>query len=189
MGSYVGSLPVRRVKMFHEDNTRLRYLPRDEYERLIDAVKQVSTSPYLVEKIGGTYLRRGSLFNLRWDQIDFANRVMRIPRTKSGRPLSVPLNQTALAMLQQLHKDRNPTSPWVFPHKVGPNAGEPVFDIKNVREVEKGLAQMESGDTLSHEDVAARLDKLGEGKRSGLRCSAARIAAFRRQPQWRSSIS
>jgi integrase len=128
------SNPVRRVKMFHEDNTRLRYLTRDEYDRLIDAAKQIATSPYLVEKIvlaAHTGLRRGSLFSLRWDQIDFANRVMRIPRTKSGRPLSVPLNQTALDTLQQLHASRNPTSPWVFPHKVGPNIGEPIFDIKN----------------------------------------------------------
>jgi len=30
-----------------------------------------------------------------------------------------------------LHADRHPESPWVFPHKSGPNAGEPVQDIKN----------------------------------------------------------
>ena len=63
------------------------------------------TSPYLEEKIVlavHTGLRRGSLFNLRWDQVDFANRVMRIPRTKSGRPLSLPLNATALTTLQAL---------------------------------------------------------------------------------------
>lgn len=62
----------------------MRYLSREEYDRLIEAAKQVRTSPYLVEKIvlaAHTGLRRGSLFNLRWEQIDFANRVMRIPRT------------------------------------------------------------------------------------------------------------
>lgn len=29
------SNPVRRVKLFHEDNSRLRYLSREEYERLL----------------------------------------------------------------------------------------------------------------------------------------------------------
>jgi predicted transcriptional regulator len=42
------------------------------------------------------------------------------------------------------------------------------YDDWFVREVEKGLAQVESGDTLSHEDVVARLSKRREGKRSRL---------------------
>src|SRR5438128_576975 len=128
------SNPVRRVKLFHEDNSRLRYLSREEYDRLIEAARQIKTSPYLVEKIvlaAHTGLRRGSLFNLALGQIDFANRVMRIPRTKSDRPLSVPLNATALSTLQALHDKRDPVSPYVFPHRSGPNAGEPVMDIKN----------------------------------------------------------
>ena len=79
--------PVRRVKLFHEDNSRLRYLSREEYDRLLEAARTIETSPYLEEKIilaVHTGLRRGSLFNLRWDQIDFANRVVRIPRTKAA---------------------------------------------------------------------------------------------------------
>jgi integrase len=128
------SNPVRRVKLFHEDNSRLRYLTREEYDRLLEAARTIKTSPYLEEKIVlavHTGLRRGSLFNLRWDQIDYANRVMRIPRTKSGRPLSLPLNATALKTLQTLQEARTPESPYVFPHKSGPSAGAPVQDIKN----------------------------------------------------------
>ncbi len=128
------SNPVRRVKLFHEDNSRLRYLTREEYARLLRAANTIRTSPYLVEKIvlaTHTGLRRGSLFNLRWEQIDLANRVMRIPRTKNGRPLSVPLNGTAVATLQALYDNREPEGPYVFPHRAGPNAGQPVMDIKN----------------------------------------------------------
>jgi site-specific recombinase XerD len=33
------SNPVRRVKLFHEDNSRLRYLTREEFDRLIEAVR------------------------------------------------------------------------------------------------------------------------------------------------------
>jgi integrase len=122
------------VKLFHEDNSRLRYLTREECDRLLEAARTIKTSPYLEEKIvlaAHTGLRRGSLFNLQWDQIDFANRVMRIPRTKSGRPLSLPLNATALKTLKALDEAKTPESPYVFPHKSGPNAGEPVQDIKN----------------------------------------------------------
>jgi integrase len=102
------------VKLFHEDSSRLRYLTREEYDRLIEAARTIKTSPYLEEKIvlaAHTGLRRGSLFNLRWDQVDFANRVMRIPRTKSGRPLSLPLNATALQTLKALASPRQQRTP------------------------------------------------------------------------------
>lgn len=78
-----------------------------------------------------TGLRRGSLFGLRWEQIDFANRVLRIPRTKNGRPLSLPLNATAMSTLQSLYAAGNLTSGYVFPHTGGRKVGEPVRDIKN----------------------------------------------------------
>jgi predicted transcriptional regulator len=41
------------------------------------------------------------------------------------------------------------------------------YDDWFVREVDKGLAQVARGDTLSHHDVVGRLDKHLEGKRSG----------------------
>jgi len=31
----------------------------------------------------------------------------------------------------RLYGDRNPESPWVFPHRSGRHAGQPVQDIKN----------------------------------------------------------
>jgi integrase len=129
-----GSNPVCRVKFFNEDNARLRYLTEDEYKRLLQAAKQIETSPSLAEKIiisVHTGLRRGSLFHLRWDQVDFLNRVVRIPRTKSGRPHALPLNATALTTLQALYNERMPDCPFVFAHANGRKAGEPVQDVKN----------------------------------------------------------
>ena len=128
------SNPVRRVKFFNDDNSRLRYLTEEEYTRLIDAARTVDTSPHLVEKIilaVHTGLRRGSLFQLRWDCVDFLNRVVRIPRTKSGRPHAVPLNATVVTTLEALHTARLPDCPYVFAHASGRKAGEPVKDVKN----------------------------------------------------------
>src|SRR5207244_13509809 len=45
--------------------------------------------------------------------------------------LSVPLNATARGTLEKLSKAREPENPYVFPHKLGKNAGEPVHDVKN----------------------------------------------------------
>ena len=126
--------PVRRVKFFNEDNARLRYLTEEEYTRLLQAATTVETSPRLAEKIilsVHTGLRRSSLFHLRWDQVDFLNRVVRIPRTQSGRSHALPLNATALDTLQALYHERVPECAFVFPHAKGRKAGEPVQDVKN----------------------------------------------------------
>jgi integrase len=128
------SNPVCRVKFFNEDNSRLRYLTDAEYSRLLQAAKKIETSPFLAEKIilsVHTGLRRGSLFHLRWDQVDFLNRVLRIQRTKSGRPHALPLNATVLTTLQALYNQRIPDCPYAFPHPTGRKAGEPVQDVKN----------------------------------------------------------
>ena len=45
------SNPVRRLKLFHEDNSRLRYLSREDYDRLLKATRTIDTSPYLEKKI------------------------------------------------------------------------------------------------------------------------------------------
>ena len=119
----------------------------EEYDRLIAAARTITTSPYLVDKIvlaTHTGLRRGSLFHLRWDEVDLAQRVLRIPRTKNGRPLSVPLNARALQTLQALHDAKTSDSPYVFAHASGRYAGDPVRDSKNAFHTALELANIEA---------------------------------------------
>jgi site-specific recombinase XerD len=57
------SNPVKPVKLFCEENSRLRYLTRGEYDRLVASARTIKTSPYLEEKIvlaAHTGLRRGN---------------------------------------------------------------------------------------------------------------------------------
>ena len=126
--------PVRKVKGFREDNTRLRYLTETEYQRLIEeAGKRNVRSPFLAEKITlavHTGLRRGNLFDLHWDQVDLLNQVLRVPRTKANHPHAVPLNETAMATVTSLRRDRS-DSPYVFHHMGGKHDGQPVKDVKN----------------------------------------------------------
>src|SRR4029453_6085844 len=53
------------------------------------------------------------------------------PRTKSGRPLSVPLNATAKRTLEELLAQRTADNRYVFAHKGGQSAGAPAHDFKN----------------------------------------------------------
>jgi len=85
--------PVKNVKLFHEDNERVRFLdPEVEYPKLLE---QARNGPWYLQPIivldVNTGLRRGNILHLRWDQVDFKRRIIRIDsRTKSGRPHNLP---------------------------------------------------------------------------------------------------
>src|SRR5262249_32186041 len=116
------------VKLFHEDNERVRFLdPDTEYPKLLAEVRK---GPWYLEPIVmldlNTGLRRRNLLDLRWDQVDFSRRIIRIEsRTKNGRPLNLPLNETALRTLKTVHA-KTGDQPHVFVHLEGRFAGGPV---------------------------------------------------------------
>ena len=101
--------PVRRVKFFRADTKRLRYLSEEEFARLLEEASKVTRSPFLreaVELAVTTGLRRGNLLALQWQWVDWLNRVIRVPRSKSGKPHAVPLNARAYTALQRLWSAR-----------------------------------------------------------------------------------
>ena len=97
--------PVRRVRFFRADVKRLRYLTEDEDKLLLAEAAKVTRSPFLrdaIEIAVHTGLRRGNLLRLQWSWVDWENRVIRVPRTKNGKPHAVPLSATAHATLKRL---------------------------------------------------------------------------------------
>ncbi|HYR88529.1 MAG TPA: site-specific integrase [Terriglobia bacterium] len=124
--------PVRKIKFFNPNNELVRYLTKEQYERvLIEAVKIRWYLQPLVVLAVHTGLRRGNLLNLRWDQTDLDTRHVRITdSTKNRKTLAIPLNDTAYSVLSDLHAGRN-GSAYVFPHMQGEHEGEAIQDVKN----------------------------------------------------------
>lgn len=100
--------PVSMVRKPTAPPGRDRVLTEDEELQLLEALKPLrNRSPWtilVVELALATAMRRGELFSLRWDQIDFARRTARLPLTKNGTARTVPLSSAALAVLQQVPK-------------------------------------------------------------------------------------
>lgn len=125
--------PVKKVKLFHEDNERVRFLEPDaEYPKLL---AEAQNGPWYLEPIivldVNTGLRRRNILGLRWDQVDFKRRIIRIEsRTKSGRPHNLPLNDTAFQKLKEVHQ-KTGSRRYVFVHLEGKFEGQPITDIKN----------------------------------------------------------
>ena len=106
----VDSNPVSKVKFFKESNGRLRYLLPGEIILLIDCCPP-QLKPIVITAVC-TGLRKGEIVYLKWDDIDFRNRVIYIGNTKNGEKREVPMNDYLTEALKSIR--RNDKSPYVF---------------------------------------------------------------------------
>jgi len=100
----VSSNPVRSVTHRREDNNRVRFLSAEEEQKLRKVIeaKWASHMPELDLAIN-TGLRKGNMYGLTWEMVDWKGRTLDIPRTKNEEPLHVPLNDAAVAALRVVH--------------------------------------------------------------------------------------
>jgi integrase len=61
-----------------------------------------------------TGMRRNEITSLKWEYIDFIEKMLHVPRTKNGDPLDLPLSDYLLNMLLQ-RQEAVGQSEWVFP--------------------------------------------------------------------------
>jgi integrase len=105
---------------------RLRWLSREEADRLIAAARQ-STSHALADFITlalHTGMRRGELLGLEWERVDLGRACLYLDtqHQKNRQRSTIPLNSAARAALIRLGQFRAqhcPASPWVFCHADG----------------------------------------------------------------------
>ncbi len=122
--------PIARVHLFNEDNKVEHYLDDAELKRLMGVLR---TDPrrsvcLVAQYLLSTGARLNEALQATWDQIDRKNRVWRIPasNSKSKRIRSVPLNDSAIDILNQLDTEgefehlfinRKTGTPYVNVHK------------------------------------------------------------------------
>ena len=115
--------PVTEIEKFQEDDHRVRYLTKDEETRMYEIIdKQFPYIKPLVTCALQTAMRRGEIFNLKWDNIDFDFNFIELTETKSGKSRKIPISNK----LMEIFKKRN-NSQYVFINK---DTGEPFKDIK-----------------------------------------------------------
>ena len=115
-----GSNPCRSVPRFKVEKHE-RFLTREELYRLGQALRAAPA-----ERLASTHAaaairllvltgcRRNEILGLRWDDLNFDTREMRLPDSKTGARM-VPLTSAAADVLTGL--PRTPENPWVFPGK------------------------------------------------------------------------
>lgn len=79
-----------------------------------------------------TGMRRGELFNLRWEDVDFERGFIHIRRPKGGKDQTIPLNQAARELL--LDHPLDDKTPFVFPGRGGKKRTDFKRPINRIRE-------------------------------------------------------
>jgi hypothetical protein len=91
----LGPNPVRLRKAWFKVAPRERFLSGDQLPAFYAAVEALEsrTQSDFLKLLLFTGLRRGEAAALRWSEVDFSSRVIRLPstRTKSGRRLDLPM--------------------------------------------------------------------------------------------------
>ena len=122
---------LKGVPLFSVCNSVTTYLQERDVAQLVEVLRKDSNRPVcnLLMFLISVGVRRMTGQLARWDEIDLQNRTFRIPasKSKSRRPVSVPLNDSAMHVLQQL--DTRGKYEYVF---VNPKTGKPYTTITRV---------------------------------------------------------
>ena len=123
--------PAVRVPLFNEDNKMENYLSETELERLMTVMRndENRTICMIIMYLLSTGARLNEALQATWSQIDRERRVWRIPasNSKSKRIRSVPLNDSAIDVLNQLDTEGD------FEHLfINKQTGEPYTTIHKV---------------------------------------------------------
>ncbi len=109
--------PVSRVSKEKEDNERDRWLSVDEEVSLLDNSPEWLRDIILFNLHTG--LRQDELLSLLWDRVDLFRKTILIADTKNGKPRTIPLNKTALGILESKSRVISIRSRIVFHSKSG----------------------------------------------------------------------
>lgn len=108
--------PVARVSKKAEPRGRVRYLSDEERAALLNACRESDYKPlYLIALFAlTTGMRRGELFGLRWQDVDFERRIAVLQNTKNGDRRSVPIVPEVAELLREHGRVRKLGSDQIF---------------------------------------------------------------------------
>jgi len=113
---------VRKVKQLPENNKRLRYLSKEECQRLI-SVCDPHLKPIVLTALN-TGMRKGEILNLKWENVDLRHGFILLDITKNGERREIPINETLRATLQTLTRRLD------VPHVFYDPSGRTYNDVK-----------------------------------------------------------
>ena len=117
--------PAKPVKLFKENNRRLRFLNGGEVNSLLSNCSGYLRDIVLVAL--NTGMRKGEIFNLKWQDINFDLRLIHVSDSKNSEARDIPMNDILYETLKALKDKAEKGQEYVF---VNPKTGRPYDDLK-----------------------------------------------------------
>ncbi len=110
-----------KVQIPRVNNLRTEFLTPEQLKRLIGAMDSDPNqqAARFMKMALLTGMRRGELFKLRWQDVDFERGFISIQGPKGGQDQTIPLNDQARAVLERQRLAGGGASDYVFPGKGG----------------------------------------------------------------------
>ena len=128
-----------KIEMPKVNNLKTEDLAPDQLSKLMEAISQdhdIQAANFMRMALF-TGMRRGELFKLKWEDVDFDRGFIHIRQPKGGKDQTIPLNQAARELLEHHPKS---DSPYVFPGRGGEQRIEIRRPIERIRKA-AGLPQ------------------------------------------------
>jgi integrase len=111
---------VRKVKQLQENNRRLRYLSKEECQKLLAECKERKEhlKPLIITALN-TGMRRGEILSLKWENVDLRHGFILLEITKNGERREIPINATLRNVLEGVALNNLDGSKHVFHDKEG----------------------------------------------------------------------
>lgn len=116
---------IRKVKLLKGENKRLRYLSKEEIDRLLSNCDR-HLYPIVFTALH-TGMRKSEILNLKWSQVDLKNGIILLDKTKNFERREIPMSDSLKALFRQLHSQRRLDTDYVF---VNQDTGKRYTDLK-----------------------------------------------------------
>ncbi len=105
-----------KIQLVKVPENKPTFITKQEFQKLLNVIEEHWLKEVIIFAVS-TGLRRGELVNLKWESVDLSRKLLYVEstptfRTKAGRMRIIPLNDTALYLLQS--RQGKDTSSYVF---------------------------------------------------------------------------
>lgn len=123
------------IKMPAINNKKTEDLTPDQLNNLLEAMEEDISiqAKNLMKLVLYTGMRRGELFRLKWDDLDFEQGFILIREPKNNEDQKIPLSDSAKILLKN-HDRPYPDSPYVFPGRNGNKRTDIKFQVNRIKE-------------------------------------------------------
>ena len=136
---WVKDNPFAKVSAEKLPQPRVRYLTREEFERLYQACSD-RLKPIVLIAVN-TGMRQDNVLSLTWQQVDLNRGIIMLEHTKNGERLGLPMNEPVKRLLTELSKVRHISSAYVFHTSTGSKLSRRAIGISFHRICEKAGIQ------------------------------------------------